>query len=93
MKEKQILGNIWAVVCEAQLVEHYGTLQVVLYLDDEDDGGYWILGVDEDDNVFIKSWTNGTPARWVNTEWYESRKDTVGALLFWEAQILREMDS
>lgn len=85
MKKGTILGNIWDIKSEAMVVKYYGSdvPEVVLYIDDPDSVGYWLLTVDACDRVYINGWTNGEPSRWVNVEeTFCYMEDTVGAILW-----------
>ena len=85
MKKGTILGNIWDVKCESVIVKYYGCdiPEMVLYMDDTDSVGYWLLAVDAYDRVYISGWTNGEPSRWVNVEeTLQYMTNNVGTILF-----------
>lgn len=88
MKKGTILGNIWEVQAEADFIRYYEEDMVVFYVDDPETEGYWLISVDDNDNVVISEWVNGEPQNWVQTtEYYDYRRGSVGELLFWKNQI------
>ena len=82
MKKGDVLGGIWNTTAEAQLVKYYEDLTVFMYVDDPESEGYWLLTIDDNDNVVLDEWVNGTPNNWVGTTesygYYGYRRDTVG---------------
>lgn len=89
MQKGTILGNIWEVEAEADFIRYYDNDVIVMYVDDPETEGYWLVWVDDNDNVVISEWVNGQPRNWVATnEYYAYRRDTIGALLFWKNQMI-----